>query len=176
MELHNANRSWRLAASSDRPTPARTLLVSQSNPICPLSPAFLLRLSAFLPGHERIGARITPPRGCKCSSTIGDGGLGPALNHENYETNPKQYLRILFRCNRFALFWCFFCRRNEPKSSGPPGPGRPDFRRRPPGRLFRPLGARPPFPDSPAANRPPRNFHSAPSSSKMSFAALTLWW
>jgi serpin B len=38
------------------------------------------------------------------------------LNHENYETNPKQYLRILFKGNGFAQFWLFFCSRKEPKT------------------------------------------------------------
>jgi hypothetical protein len=47
---------------------------------------------------------------------VGDGTLGPALKHENYETNPKQFLRILFKCNWFPQFGRFFCPQNEPKS------------------------------------------------------------
>jgi hypothetical protein len=43
MEQPNANRSWRPAASPDRPNPAHTPLVSPSSPFRPLSPAFLLR-------------------------------------------------------------------------------------------------------------------------------------
>jgi len=53
---------------------------------------------------------------------VGAGTLGPASNHENYETNPKQFLRILFKCNGFAQFCWFFCLQNQPKTPGSPGP------------------------------------------------------
>ena len=56
------------------------------------------------------------------ASAVGAGTPGPALNHENYETNPKQFLRSLFKCNGFARFWWFFGRRNEPQTAGSPGP------------------------------------------------------
>jgi hypothetical protein len=51
---------------------------------------------------------------------VGDGTPGPALNQENYETNPKQFLRILFKCKGFARSASFSCRQNEPKT--PPFP------------------------------------------------------
>jgi hypothetical protein len=57
-------------------------------------------------------------------------GCGPALNHENYETNPKQFMRILFKCNWFPPFGRFFCPQKEPKS--------PPNHRRPPSTLFGP--------------------------------------
>jgi hypothetical protein len=47
--------------------------------------------------------------------TVDGGGLGPALNHENYETNPKELLCILLKYNDFDHFWWFFCRRKNPK-------------------------------------------------------------
>jgi len=49
----------------------------------------------------------------------GDGTLGPALNHENYETNPKQFLRILFKGNGFAQSGWFFAGKTNPKLPGP---------------------------------------------------------
>jgi len=47
---------------------------------------------------------------------VGAGTLGPASDHENYETNPKQFLRIVFKCNWFPPFGRFFCPQKEPKS------------------------------------------------------------
>ena len=47
---------------------------------------------------------------------------GPALTHENYETNPKQFVRILFQYNGFAHFWRFLNPQKEPKNPGFPGP------------------------------------------------------
>jgi hypothetical protein len=41
--------------------------------------------------------------------------LDPALNHENYETNPKQFLRIVFKCSGFAQFGRFFAGEKKPK-------------------------------------------------------------
>jgi hypothetical protein len=65
-----------------------------------------------VPAHPR---RVTlsailqsPNKSKKLCRAVGAGTLGPALNHENYETNPKQFLWIVFNCNWFGRFWLFF--------------------------------------------------------------------
>jgi hypothetical protein len=96
---------------------ARTRPASPSRHDLPTSATALERqLYRAMNELERIQPRR---RGENCSSTVGDEGLGPALNHENYETNPKQFLRILFKCNGFARFWCFFARETNPKLPAP---------------------------------------------------------
>jgi hypothetical protein len=67
---------------------------------------------------------VSAPCGGPCSlvaasprRAVAAGTPGPALHHENYETNPKQFLWILFKCNWFHQFCRFFCPQNEPKKS-----------------------------------------------------------
>jgi hypothetical protein len=52
----NANRSWRPAASPDRPTPGRTLVASHSQPVRPRSPAF--SLCSAIPQNRATSAKF----------------------------------------------------------------------------------------------------------------------
>jgi hypothetical protein len=56
MEQPNANHFWRPAASPDRPTPARTLLMLQSTSCRPLSPDVLLR--SAIPQNRVTSAKL----------------------------------------------------------------------------------------------------------------------
>jgi hypothetical protein len=114
MEQPDASRSWRPAASPDRPTPARTPVVSRPGSVSPALPSLaspqcyssesrnLGRI--FCANAKRDLAILYFPSSLVAASprrAVGGGTLGPALNQENYETNPKQIIRILFKCNGF---------------------------------------------------------------------------